>query len=107
VISCIQPFGQWNRQKYGGREYRGLRTLRYTFARDLEGPWLLFDNHADPYQLQNLVGESSQRELVDKLDDLLSQKLEAYKDEFLPGLTYVKQYGYPELNEWETVPYRN
>lgn len=107
VISCIQPFGQWNRQKYGGREYRGVRTLRYTFARDLEGPWLLFDNHEDPYQLHNLVGESEHQELVDKLDDLLSQKLKAYKDEFLPGLSYVKQYRYPELNEWETVPYRN
>jgi hypothetical protein len=40
-----------------GREYRGLRTKRYTYVRALAGPWLLFDNLADPYQMDNLIGE--------------------------------------------------
>lgn len=107
VIACIQPFGQWNRIKHGGREYRGLRTLRYTYARALSGPWLLFDNEEDPYQLRNLVGIEAYMGIQEKLDDLLSEKLASHKDEFLPGLTYVKQYNYPELNDTETVPYRN
>lgn len=107
LIACIQPFGQWNRIKHGGREYRGLRTLRYTYAKDLSGPWLLFDNEEDPYQLRNLVGVEGYLDLEEKLDALLSEKLASQNDEFLSGLTYVKQYNYPELNDSETVPYRN
>jgi len=59
LISCAAPFGQWPRAK-GGREYRGIRTLRYTYVRDLNGPWLLFDNEKDPYQLNNLVAQPEQ-----------------------------------------------
>ena len=47
LISCVAPFGQWT-SKLGGREYRGIRTLRYTYVRDQNGPWLLFDNQVDP-----------------------------------------------------------
>ncbi len=107
VIAAIQPFGQWSRGKNGGREYRGLRTLRYTYTRDLSGPWLLFDNEEDPYQLQNLVGVEDYLGIQEKLDALLSEKLASQQDDFLPGLTYVEQYDYPALNETETVPYRN
>ena len=36
--------------------WRGVRTRRYTYAALLgHGPWLLYDNLADPYQLDNLV----------------------------------------------------
>jgi len=35
--------------------WRGVRTERYTYARNVDGPWMLFDNAADPYQLHNLV----------------------------------------------------
>ncbi|MEI9896253.1 MAG: sulfatase [Chthoniobacter sp.] len=31
--------GEWDRRK-GGKEYRAVRTTRYTFVRDLDGPWL-------------------------------------------------------------------
>ena len=54
LICCISPFGEWTRDR-GGREYRGLRTIRYTYVRTLEGPWLLYDNRQDPYQQDNLV----------------------------------------------------
>ena len=30
---------------------------RYTYVRDLAGPWLLYDNDTDPYQLNNLVDQ--------------------------------------------------
>ncbi len=105
LISCVQPFGQWNRIQHEGREYRGIRSLRYTYTRDLNGPWLLFDNEKDPYQMNNLVGQVEYADLQAKLDGILTQKLAETKDVFLPGLTYVEQYGYPELNEHETVPY--
>ena len=105
LLTCVQPFGQWNAIHRGGKEFRGIRTVRYTYAKDLEGPWLLFDNEVDPYQLNNLVGTSEGKDLVEQLDQILLAKLRETKDEFLPGLVYVEQYGYPQLNETLTVPY--
>ncbi len=37
--------------------YRGVRTLRYTYVRSTRGPWLLYDNETDPYQVHNLCGD--------------------------------------------------
>lgn len=106
LITCVQPFGQWNKVQHGAREYRGLRTLRYTYTRDLKGPWLLFDNEADPYQLNNLIGNPLASEIRQHLDGILTQKLAETDDAFLPGLEYVTQWGYP-LDESGTVPYSN
>ena len=105
LISCVQPFGQWSRAN-GGREYRGLVTVQYTFVRDLQGPWLLFDNDNDPYQLNNLVGKKAFLKIQKSLDKRLSQKLKANNDEFLPGMQYVKRWNYT-VDETETVPYVN
>ncbi len=54
LIASYNPFGQWTRSM-GGKEYRGVRTKRYTYVKDLSGPWLLFDNRKDPFQLHNLA----------------------------------------------------
>jgi arylsulfatase A-like enzyme len=93
LISCPAPFGEWSR-RYGGREYRGLRTLRYTYVRDLHGPWLLYDDEADPYQDQNLVGQPDAADVQAKLDALLNQRLKAAKDEFLPAKALIAKWGY-------------
>jgi arylsulfatase A-like enzyme len=37
LLMCVVPFGQWTRSR-GGKEYRGVRTARYTYVRDLNGP---------------------------------------------------------------------
>ena len=39
------------------KEYRAIRTSRYTYVRGLDGPWLLFDDEQDPYQMDNLVAK--------------------------------------------------
>lgn len=101
IIRCISPFGEYQR-KNGGREYRGVRTPRYTFVRDLRGPWLLYDNEADPYQLNNLVGKPEYAARQTELAELLKKKLIEQRDEFLPGPEYIKQWGY-EVDETETV----
>jgi arylsulfatase A-like enzyme len=103
VITCVSPFGEFERQK-GGKEYRGLRTTRYTYVRDLKGPWLLFDNEADPYQQKNLIGDPVTASLQAQLDEQLQRKLKANHDEFLPGEQYIQQRGY-KVNERGTVPY--
>jgi arylsulfatase A-like enzyme len=106
VLSCVQPFGQWNRFDHGGKEYRGLRTLRYTYARELQGPWLLFDNEKDPFQMNNLADAPEYQDLVMEMDALLDQKLSEQGDEFLPGMDYIARWGY-EVDKKQTVPYEN
>ena len=103
LISCVAPFGQWTR-KLGGREYRGIRTVRYTYVRDLNGPWLLFDNKEDPGQLNNLVVLPQHTRLQKELDAILKRKLTKSQDQFLPGSKYIEKWGY-QVNENGTVPY--
>jgi arylsulfatase A-like enzyme len=93
LISCVAPFGQWIRA-IGGREYRGIRTARYTYVRDLSGPWLLFDNQADPFQMRNLVGRPEHADLQARLDAALLRKLRQAGDEFRPAGDYIKKWGY-------------
>lgn len=86
----VSPFAD----NYPGKEYRGLRTSRYTYVRDLESPWLLFDDQADPYQLQNLVGRPEHRKLQEQLDQRLQAALRAIGDDFKPRQHYLARWGY-------------
>jgi len=56
--------------------WRGVRTLRYTYARHIENgalkPWLLYDNEKDPYQLKNLVDDPASAQERKELDAMLS-----------------------------------
>lgn len=63
-------FYEWNFQN-GGREYRAIRTERYTYAPDLKGPWLLYDNEQDLYQQHNLINDAAYAELQIELDQLI------------------------------------
>jgi arylsulfatase A-like enzyme len=93
LIQCPVPFHQWNYQK-GGREYRGVRTRQFTYVRDLNGPWLLYDNEKDPYQMNNLcnnpVYDNIQNDLENKLQRILSQR----EDQFLKGEKYMELWNY-------------
>jgi len=104
LLACFHPFGEWSRP-VGGREYRGIRTARYTYCRMLDGPWLLFDNDADPWQLDNLANRPESAALQAELDALLQHELDALGDEFLDGMSYINQWAYP-LDDSGTVPFR-
>lgn len=93
LIECPSPFGNWTRAT-GGREYRGLRTKHNTYVRSLNGPWLLFDNQADPYQQHNLIGDARYTALQAQLDTRLTKELKRRGDEFRPGEDYLKKWGY-------------
>lgn len=103
LIMCPHPFGQWDAVNHGGREYRGLRTRRYTYVRDRGGPWLLYDNERDPYQMRNLLEERSDSAILEELDTALRKKLMQQGDEFLQGMDYIKKWGY-SVDENGTVP---
>lgn len=93
LIMSVVPFHQWNYAR-GGYEYRGLRTPRYTYVRKLDGPYMLFDNNRDPYQLENLVDLDDYAGIVKKLDNELMKLLEKRNDNFLPGPEYMKMWNY-------------
>ncbi len=105
LILCPSPFGEWARRR-GGVEYRGVRTVRYTYVRNLDGPWMLFDNQADPFQQTNLVNTPVAAKLQAKLDAQLQTLLTKTGDEFLPAPALLKRAGY-RVGKNETVGYSN
>ncbi len=102
LITCPSPFGEWHK----GREFRGVRTRRYTYVRDLKGPWLLYDNQEDPFQLKNLASKDNPSDLQKRLDAMLAGKLKETGDDFLPGTKYIEKWGY-KVNARGTVGYTN
>ncbi len=104
LLACYQPFGEYTRQEHGGREYRGLRSRRYTYARDLNGPWLLYDDKADPYQMHNLIADPQYASLQQDFDNQLTKLLKRYNDEFRPGQDYIERWNYT-VDATGTVPY--
>ena len=93
LIMLPVPFHEWQFSN-GGREYRGIRTSRYTYVRDLKGPWLLYDNQVDPYQFHNLTGDLAYKDLQEELETLLQKKLAERKDDFLPADRYMTRWNY-------------
>ncbi len=82
----------------GLQEWRGIRTHRYTYARHQDGTdWLLYDNYADPYQLNNLINNQNSQQLKTELEVALKRWLIQINDPFLPGLEHIRQLGLSEL----------
>ena len=81
-----------------------LYAVRMPYVRTLDGPWLLYDNHNDPYELDNLVGKPQYADLQKELDAVLRRNLHESGDRFLPAAVYIEKWGYP-VNETGTVPY--
>ncbi|MHB0937669.1 MAG: sulfatase family protein [Armatimonadota bacterium] len=99
-LACFVPFHQFQHAN-GGRDYRGLRTECYTYVRDHAGPWLLFDNDADPYQLHNLAGNV---DLCAQFEEKLQRKLKKLNDPFAPGCQLLRHFNV-QLNEAGDVYY--
>jgi len=103
LLACFHPFGEYAVSR-DGREYRGVRTLQYTYTRTLDGPWQLYDNHADPYQLTNLINDPDYADIQQQLEQTMQRLLDELDDEFEVGLVYIERWGYP-IDETGTVPY--
>jgi len=93
LIMLPVPFHEWQFMN-GGREFRGVRTKKYTYVKDLLGPWLLYDNEMDPYQMHNLVDMPQFSQLKNHLEGVLNAKLKATSDEFLPADEYMEKWNY-------------
>jgi arylsulfatase A-like enzyme len=100
LVMTVFPFAGYR----SGHAFRGIRTSRYTYVRNPEGPWLLYDNQVDPYQMKNLVGMDEHAGLQKKLEGMLQSKLQQTSDKFLPQEHTLEEWGY-RLNERGNIPY--
>jgi arylsulfatase A-like enzyme len=69
-------------------EWRGVKTKQYTYWRWLAGNEELYDNLADPYQMENLAANGALPEALVRLRSRLSDLLAAAHDDFTPGTVY-------------------
>lgn len=64
-------------------EWRGVRTKTHTYARLADGgPWVLYDNANDPYQMKNLVNDPTQQKTRDALEARMRELLKRAHDPF-------------------------
>jgi hypothetical protein len=80
-------------RRTGFAEYRGVRDARYTYVRTRSGPWLLYDNVADPDQLRNLCGDPAYAAEQQRLDTAVDSWLAHLGDQFLDGDAYLARDG--------------
>ena len=73
-------------------EWRGVRTKQYTYVRWLPGAEELYDNLADPYQMDNLAENGADPEALVSLRSQLSVLLAAAHDDFRSGDGYLDWY---------------
>ena len=74
VYMNISPFTKTNFPL----AYRAIKTKQYTYIRSIQGPWFLFDDLKDPFQMNNL--------LTNKSFDKLSKELDSELYKILNGL---------------------
>jgi arylsulfatase A-like enzyme len=95
LVMSICPFDL----EHGFQEYRAIRTKQYTYASTPESPTMLFDNIKDPYQLNNLLGNSDFEALQKELDIKLKKALKQIGDEnFKYRDYYLKKWNF-KLND--------
>ncbi len=92
----VAPFA--SQLEENNREYRAIRTSRHTYARDLKGAWLLYDDEADPFQLNNLADKPEHAALQNELDLKLQAELQKRGDEFRGGQYYIDLWGFKARN---------
>jgi arylsulfatase A-like enzyme len=101
LVMNVAPFDV----NYMDPEYRGIRTARYTYAVSPLGPIMLFDDQADPFQMNNLVDQPDHADLQKELDRQLREKLKEIRDEdFKPRGYYIDKWGFEleqnNINYW-------
>lgn len=103
VVACYHPFGEFIRDQ-GGREYRALITDDFTYCKTLDGPWLMFNDAEDPFQMENLVESPEWASSRDTLDQKLDEVLKQRGDHFEHGDRYIEKWGY-KVNPKGTLNY--
>lgn len=103
LIASYHPFADWCTRRCG-RPYRGVRTERYTYVCDKNGPWLLFDNKHDPYQLDNRVNRKAMEEVQTQQENALNAILDQQNDNFQTPRQLRETWGY-DVDDSESIPF--
>lgn len=82
--SFIMNFSRYFDWFEDGAEWRGVRTAQHTYAIWLNGREELFDRHADPLQMQNLIADPASQATLAKMRIALAKHQAARQDELVP-----------------------
>ncbi len=91
LYMAVAPFNRFAELR---KEYRAIKTGQYTYVRGIEGPWLLYDDLKDPFQIDNLVDNPEYSALLKDMDERLSSLLEKVGDDFRPAASYIVEWGF-------------
>jgi arylsulfatase A-like enzyme len=81
-------------------EYRALKTSKYTYVKTPKGPSMLFNDIADPLQMNNLIEDSLYIDVQNELDGKLRVELECIGEtEVRPRTYYLKKFGFEGKKE--------
>lgn len=103
LIMSVYPFAGY----HDGDPFRGIRTAQYTYVRNPNGPWLMYDNTNDPYQLKNLVNDPAYSTFQSELENKLQAKLEERGDTFQDKEQYLNDWGYEVNSRGGEIPYKS
>ena len=84
--------------------YRAVRTATHTLIRQKDGPTLLFDDAADPYQMTNLAEKPECAALRQSLDAQLDAQLKRIGDDFPTAAEALRRWGLP-FKPGQSAPY--
>jgi arylsulfatase A-like enzyme len=101
-IACKLAF-----REHGIQDWRGIRTARYTYVIDHDGPWLLYDNKLDPWQEHNRIEEPAYTQLRKSLHTKLMNRMAEVGDTFLQANEYYEKWGYVQNAHGLVVDFKN
>jgi arylsulfatase A-like enzyme len=99
LFMSVSPFGTDD-----FKAYRGVRTKRFTYVRDTDGAWLLYDNLNDPFQMRNLIGDARFADVQAQLEAELAEQLARAGDDLPTAAEARALWGYT-VNPNGDIPY--
>lgn len=99
LFMAVAPFGADD-----FKAYRGVRSSRYSYVRDSDGPWLLYDNQEDRHQMNNLIDHPEYADLRGELESELQSQLKRTGEAFLSKAEALAEWGYT-VNPGGEIPY--
>lgn len=103
LYMSVAPFASV--KKEFKKEYRALKTSQFTYVKSIEGPWLLYDDIEDPYQMNNLVSNPEYKDVLTILEKQLVGELEEIGDDFRPAEYYISKWGF-NVTKSGHIPYQ-
>lgn len=90
-LGDLFPSDQADRQ--GITAWRGIKTDRYLYARNVAGPWLLYDDQNDPFQVHNLIDDPAMKDVRAELEQELGRQMEWFGDRLLDREEFLDALG--------------